>query len=1092
MVSPVAALFAGAQLWRIKTPRRLLALFVCLLIGLALARAVPAAPVVAEEGPRSDVTTITCKIDADGATTCAVTQGAAAICALRKGQDIRRSYRAYDYLDQPPGCALGLDYWRTHAPGGPANYDETWDRVGPDGPQSAFFGSPYSFTDMLGPETSEESPYRSLARVYVASELNRIRAPLPESVQAAQDEATVLLLASPSGEFDAATAERGKALTAVLSAYLAGGSGPGLCAVMTEPFGPEDVGKTLVGVESEDSGTILRVEEKREKPGEGVVSIGPLTAQDQFILADEAFTVEAIRKGRFTQETNDCVVANSGEEVAVAAGGLPGDPTAVSALMRQLARNLQVMIALNAQTDTSAPAPSAGPTGPAPGGDVGGDAGSQPGGAGGFPTGALPPIGSGGSDLIPVPNLIGLTEGQASGRLTSVRLRLGSVTTVSTLLPSGGSLVATAYAQECQELVVSQNPSPGTLVPAGTPVSVDVSDCPEAMPEPSSLPMIAVAFAVLGLLLWRGGRLGASGAAILLIFGTLGCDSRAVEERMSLAKQFMDAGRPNGAVVELKKAIQVEPDNAAARVLLGKAYFGLGRLADAEKELARAAALRPGDPMIVIALGQTWLRLGNYARLLSELRPEPVWADREEALAWSLRGQAELAAGTPGEALGSFQSAQTLDPTEVEPLIGIIRAAARLDREEEAQAALNRAVALAPEDPALLALVGHRAFRSGDYVAAEDAFRRLLKAAPDSLGARLDLAQALLAQNRDLEAAVQIDGVLTSAPEHPDAHYLAALVSLRAGDFAAVNKHARAALQVQPRQAPSRALAAFSAAELGHWTEARIEADTLKILQPDHPFLPELQARIDEATSPATSEPAANQARPLEQDLALFRLDPVETPGLVSALAALERDDPESRAAFEHALANAPASWTARGAALADFRSGRALRARLSLQTWLTDHPDDAETRGVLCDLLLLEGEFAEALPHLRSLAAQRPRDAVVLNNLAWALSQLDELHEARIWSERALALAPHDPRAMDTQGLILLQGGDAKGAAAILRRAAGSEAAPPETAIRLAQALIRSGDAAGAREVLMETLAAPEATEQHRAAAILLQSLEP
>src|SRR5512145_2239321 len=133
--------------------------------------------------------------------------------------------------------------------------------------------------------------------------------------------------------------------------------------------------------------------------------------------------------------------------------------------------------------------------------------------------------------------------------------------------------------------------------------------------------------------------------------------------------------------------------------------------------------------------------------------------------------------------------------------------------------------------------------------------------------------------------------------------------------------------------------------------------------------------------------------------------------------------------------------------------------ARLSLRRWLDAHDDDVETRAVLSDLLLLDGDAEAALPHLRRLTAERPRDAHALNNLAWVLAQRGDLREARIVSARASALAPRDPWVLDTQGLILLRTGEAKAAVAVLRRAAADDAAPPVARIHLAQALIGAGE---------------------------------
>jgi Flp pilus assembly protein TadD len=215
-------------------------------------------------------------------------------------------------------------------------------------------------------------------------------------------------------------------------------------------------------------------------------------------------------------------------------------------------------------------------------------------------------------------------------------------------------------------------------------------------------------------------------------------------------------------------------------------------------------------------------------------------------------------------------------------------------------------------------------------------------------------------------------------------------------------------------------------------------------------------------------------------------------PGLDQALARLDRGDANAWSEFQRILMGAPPPWSARGRAFSEYRAGRSHAARLLLEAWLKDHPDDTDTRAVLAEVSLAQGDPEGALPQLLQLASERPWDARVLNNIAWALSQRGDLSRARIYAERAVALAPEDPRIADTRGLILLQAGDVQGSVEMLRRAAGNEAAPSEVRIHLAQALIQSGDSASARAVLTQTLADPMAADQHRAAALLLQKLQP
>ncbi len=64
-------------------------------------------------------------------------------------------------------------------------------------------------------------------------------------------------------------------------------------------------------------------------------------------------------------------------------------------------------------------------------------------------------------------------------------------------------------------------------------------------------------------------------AVILLttLIGLSGCQKKTSEEHISAAKEFVVNGDQQSAIVELKNAIQVDPQQAEARFELGNLYF---------------------------------------------------------------------------------------------------------------------------------------------------------------------------------------------------------------------------------------------------------------------------------------------------------------------------------------------------------------------------------------------------------------------------------------------------------------------------------------------------------------------------------------
>jgi len=78
---------------------------------------------------------------------------------------------------------------------------------------------------------------------------------------------------------------------------------------------------------------------------------------------------------------------------------------------------------------------------------------------------------------------------------------------------------------------------------------------------------------------------------LVFILALSGCSQKSTEELVSSAQQKIAAGQASAGIIELKNALQKEPDNGQARFLLGKIYIERGAATAAEKELERALKL---------------------------------------------------------------------------------------------------------------------------------------------------------------------------------------------------------------------------------------------------------------------------------------------------------------------------------------------------------------------------------------------------------------------------------------------------------------------------------------------------------------------
>jgi Flp pilus assembly protein TadD len=150
-------------------------------------------------------------------------------------------------------------------------------------------------------------------------------------------------------------------------------------------------------------------------------------------------------------------------------------------------------------------------------------------------------------------------------------------------------------------------------------------------------------------------------------------------------------------------------------------------------------------------------------------------------------------------------------------------------------------------------------------------------------------------------------------------------------------------------------------------------------------------------------------------------------------------------------------------------------KATSLLESWVKTHPDDADARMGLAQLYGGRGAVALAVHQFEWLAAKRPNDPLVFNNLAWLYSQQKD-PRAQAMAEKAYKLAPRSGAIADTLGWILENRGDNAGALKYLQQASANQSGDPAVQYHFAFALVKANRAGEARPILNKVVKADNA----------------
>ena len=247
--------------------------------------------------------------------------------------------------------------------------------------------------------------------------------------------------------------------------------------------------------------------------------------------------------------------------------------------------------------------------------------------------------------------------------------------------------------------------------------------------------------------------IGAVVVGLAVAVGGCGNETLSADAYVAKAEESIAAGDLRAGVIELKNAIQRNPQDPKARLLLARTYLALGDPASAEKEATRARELGAAAQDVLVPLAQAWNDQGAYERTLKELALDDAAPEQHRTNTLVVRGLAHLGLGQLEAAQAHLDEALAATPDDASALVGRARLAMQQKDLEKATSLVDRANAVAPEDAEVVATRGDLALAADRPANAVAAFRTLVGRVPGNLNYKLSLVQAMIA-NGEAEAAV--------------------------------------------------------------------------------------------------------------------------------------------------------------------------------------------------------------------------------------------------------------------------------------------------------------------------------------------------
>ncbi len=316
-----------------------------------------------------------------------------------------------------------------------------------------------------------------------------------------------------------------------------------------------------------------------------------------------------------------------------------------------------------------------------------------------------------------------------------------------------------------------------------------------------------------------------------LLVGILtACGGDKPDAMLASARDYLAKNDPKAAVIQLKNALQKNPDLAEGRYLLGLALLRGGDAVGSETELRKALELKHPQDLVAPPLARAMLAQRQYKKLSDEfastaVSPPAALADLKTTLAsaFAAQGKADLADT-------ALKAALAADPTYAPALLSQARNKATQRDFDGALAAVESIVASTPTSHEAWKLKGDvMLYGKGNAGEAIAAYRKAVEVKADYADGHVAVITTLIRERKLDEAEKQLAVLKKLAPNGAQTKYYETLLAYQNKDFKRARELSQQLIKVAPESTMSLQLA--GAVELQVNSLVQAEAYLSKALQ---------------------------------------------------------------------------------------------------------------------------------------------------------------------------------------------------------------------------------------------------------------------